>query len=174
EDEKVFAVIGIEFFYQAGADCVARQFRTPLITSEGPGDDVYARATPLLFSLQPSEDRLLHNFVQWAADDVQHRYRMAYTPTNQKQDGTWRAISLTTNDSTHKIRTRPGYQSGMPPPVRPSLEFTAINDAQEYVDLDRGDIDVVEDGVKQSIDVFQEAVAPVTIMLALDVSGSMR
>ena len=66
EDEKVFAVIGIEFFYQAGADCVARQFRTPLITSEGPGDDVYTRAAPLLFSLQPSEDRLLHNFVQWA------------------------------------------------------------------------------------------------------------
>ena len=65
-DEKVFAVIGIEFFYQAGADCVARQFRTPLITSEGPGDDVYTRAAPLLFSLQPSEDRLLHNFVQWA------------------------------------------------------------------------------------------------------------
>src|SRR5207249_4401725 len=63
---KVFAVIGIEFFYQAGADCVARQFRTPLITSEGPGDDVYTRAAPLLFSLQPSEDRLLHNFVQWA------------------------------------------------------------------------------------------------------------
>ena len=59
-------MIGIEFFYQAGADCVARQFRTPLITSEGPGDDVYTRAAPLLFSLQPSEDRLLHNFVQWA------------------------------------------------------------------------------------------------------------
>ena len=122
----------------------------------------------------PWDSKQLAEVHKAIADDVQHRYRMAYTPTNQKQDGTWRAISLTTNDSTHKIRTRPGYQSGMPPPVRPSLEFTAINDAQEYVDLDRGDIDVVEDGVKQSIDVFQEAVAPVTIMLALDGSGSMR
>ena len=108
------------------------------------------------------------------ADDVQHRYRMAYTPTNQRLDGTWRTISLTTADPAHKVRTRPGYQSGMPPPVRPSLEFTAINDAQEYVDLDRNDIDVMEDGVKQSIDVFQEAVAPVTIMFALDGSGSMK
>src|SRR5205814_4920120 len=50
----------------------------------------------------------------------------------------------------------------------------AINQAQEYVDLDRDDVDVVEDGVKQAIDVFQEAVAPVTIMLALDQSGSMK
>jgi Ca-activated chloride channel homolog len=113
----------------------------------------------------------VHNSI---ADDVQHRYRMAYTPTNQRLDGTWRAISLTTNEPTHKIRTRPGYQSGMPPPVRPSVEFTAINDAQEYVDLERDDIDVVEDGVKQNVDVFQEAVAPVKIMLALDGSGSMK
>ncbi len=62
----------------------------------------------------------------------------------------------------------------MPAPIRGAEEFTAINDAQEYVDLERDDIDVVEDGVKQTVDVFQEAVAPVTIMLALDGSGSMK
>src|SRR5436309_14240843 len=71
------------------------------------------------------------------ADDVQHRYRMAYTPTNQRQDGTWRTITLTTNDATHKIRARPGYQTAMPPPVRGALEFTAVAAAQEYVDLTR-------------------------------------
>jgi Ca-activated chloride channel homolog len=108
------------------------------------------------------------------ADDVQHRYRLAYTPTNQRQDGTWRAISLTTSDATHKIHARPGYQAAMPPPVRPSLEFTAMDNAQQYVDLTRDDLDVLEDGIKQNVDVFQEAVAPVTIMLALDQSGSMK
>ena len=108
------------------------------------------------------------------ADDVQHRYRMAYTPTNQRQDGTWRTITLTTNDPTHKIRARAGYQALNPPPVRPSLEFTATDDAEQLVDLTRDELDVIEDGVKQNVDVFQEAVAPVTIMLALDQSGSMK
>jgi Ca-activated chloride channel family protein len=108
------------------------------------------------------------------ADDVQHRYRMAYTPTNQRQDGTWREITLTTNDGTHKVRARPGYQSLNPPPVRGSLEFTATDNAQQLVDLTREELDVIEDGVAQNVDVFQEAFAPVTIMLALDQSGSMK
>jgi Ca-activated chloride channel homolog len=108
------------------------------------------------------------------ADDVQHRYRMAYTPTNQRQDGTWRVITVTTNDPAHKIHARPGYQSMMPAPVRPSIEFIAVDAAQQYVDLTRDDFDVLEDGVKQNVDVFQEAVAPVTIALALDQSGSMK
>ena len=34
--------------------------------------------------------------------------------------------------------------------------------------------DVFEDGVKQTLDTFQEAVAPISIMLAVDASGSMR
>jgi Ca-activated chloride channel homolog len=33
---------------------------------------------------------------------------------------------------------------------------------------------VVEDGVEQTVDVFQEAVSPVSIVFALDTSGSMR
>jgi len=53
------------------------------------------------------------------------------------------------------------------------VEFTAVDDALRYVDLAWDDLDVLEDGVPQTVDVFQEAVAPVTIVLALDESGSM-
>jgi Ca-activated chloride channel homolog len=122
----------------------------------------------------PWDSKQLSEAHKAIADDVQHRYRMVYTPSNQRPDGTWRTISLTTKDSTHKIRARPGYQALMPPPVRPSLEFTAIDDAQQLVDLTRDELEVVEDGVSQNVDVFQEAVAPVTLMLALDGSGSMK
>ena len=49
--------------------------------------------------------------------------------------------------------------------------MTGVN--QEYVDLTRDDLVVLEDGVAQDVDTFQEAVAPVSVVLALDASGSM-
>ncbi|MHB8671513.1 MAG: type 1 periplasmic-binding domain-containing protein, partial [Acidimicrobiales bacterium] len=73
DDDHAFAVVGIEFFYQEGADCVAREKRTPLLTSEGPTDEVFARSAPYLFSLQMSQSRLLRNFVLWA--DSRHALR---------------------------------------------------------------------------------------------------
>src|SRR6478672_12336204 len=45
--------------------------------------------------------------------------------------------------------------------------------AREPVDLTRDDLVVLEDGVAQKVDTFQEAVAPVSVVLALDASGSM-
>ena len=107
------------------------------------------------------------------AADVQHRYRLAYTPTNQRKDGAWRVISLTATDSTYKVRARPGYQALPPPPVRASVEFTATDQARAYIELGRDDLEVIEDGVPQQVDVFHEAVAPVAMVLAIDASGSM-
>jgi VWFA-related protein len=107
------------------------------------------------------------------ADDVKHQYRITYTPTNQLQDGTWRVIALETADTTHRVLARPGYRAPAPAPVRASLEFTATNDRQEHVDLTGAELQVLEDGVLQRIEVFNEAVAPVSIMLTLDGSGSM-
>jgi len=63
-DEKVFAVVGVAYF-ATGSDCVARQFRTPLLTSDGPAEASFSR-TPYLFSLGVSADRLLRNLVHWA------------------------------------------------------------------------------------------------------------
>jgi VWFA-related protein len=106
-------------------------------------------------------------------DDVKHQYRMTYTPTNQVQDGTWRVITVETANKAHRVLARPGYRAPNPAPVRAALEFTATDERQQHVDLTGTDLQVFEDGVPQKVDVFNEAVAPVSIMLVLDGSGSM-
>jgi Ca-activated chloride channel homolog len=58
--------------------------------------------------------------------------------------------------------------------VRPSLEFTMIDTNRRLLQVAAADLQVLENGVEQQIDVFQEAVAPVSIVFALDTSGSMK
>jgi VWFA-related protein len=110
---------------------------------------------------------------QRLAEDAQNRYLVTYTPSNQIADGAWRSVKVTTAPD-YKVRTRDGYLAPKPPPVHPELEFTITDAEQQYVDLSADDLVVVEDGVEQAIDAFHEAVAPVSIVLALDESGSMR
>lgn len=69
---------------------------------------------------------------------------------------------------------RPGYFAPKPPPIRPTIEFTALDPDGRYLELTAEDIEVLEDGRVQTIEGFQEAVQPVAIVLALDASGSMR
>lgn len=107
------------------------------------------------------------------AEDAQNRYLVTYTPSNQAADGAWRSVKVTTVPG-YKVRTRDGYLAPKPPPVHPELEFTITDAEQRFVDLSADDLVVVEDGVEQAIDAFHEAVAPVSIVLALDQSGSMR
>src|SRR5262245_53857597 len=107
------------------------------------------------------------------AEDAQNRYLVTYTPSNQVADGAWRSVKVTTTPG-YKVRTRDGYLAPKPPPVHPELEFTITDAEQRYVDLSADDLVVTEDGVEQAIDAFHEAVAPVSIVLALDQSGSMR
>ena len=121
----------------------------------------------------PSREEELPAVHELVADDVQQRYLITYSPENQTADGAWRRIALSTSDSSHRIRTRAGYFAPSPPPVRPSLEFTATDENRQFVDLALDDLVVFEDGVLQKVDTFQEAVAPVSIVLALDASGSM-
>ena len=107
------------------------------------------------------------------SEDARSRYRMAYTPINQRHDGTWRALDLQVREPGFVVRTRSGFTAPSPAPVRASLEFTGLNSAQQHLDVSRDDLQVIEDGVPQDIETFHEAVAPVSIMLALDASGSM-
>ena len=107
------------------------------------------------------------------AEDAQNRYLVTYTPLNQVADGAWRSVKVMTAPGL-KVRTRDGYLAPKPPPVHPELEFTITDAEQRYVDLSADDLVVVEDGVEQKIDAFHEAVAPVSLVLALDESGSMR
>ena len=69
---------------------------------------------------------------------------------------------------------RAGYFAPEPPPIRPTIEFTVQDSGRSYVDVTAEDIDVLEDDVPQKIDTFQEAVDPVSIVMALDASGSMK
>ncbi len=106
--------------------------------------------------------------------DVQYRYLLSYTPSNQRLDGTWRSIEVTTADPTQTVRFRPGYFAPAPPPIVPQIELTIRDMNRQFVDVSADDLVVVEDGVEQKIEAFQEALAPVRIALLLDASGSMR
>ena len=108
------------------------------------------------------------------AVDVQTRYLLAYTPSNQIDDGRWRAIEITTRAGDTVAQTRKGYFAKLPPPIRPFIEFTLTDGEQRYFDVSVDDLVVLEDGVEQKVDSFQEAVAPVSVVLALDSSGSIR
>jgi VWFA-related protein len=122
----------------------------------------------------PSREEELELVHDALASDVQNRYLLSYTPSNQHADGAWRKITVETTDTTNKVRARPGYFAPKPPPVRPSIEFTVTDEERRLIDVGVGDLIVTEDGVEQTVDTFQEAVTPVSIMLALDTSGSMK
>ena len=106
------------------------------------------------------------------ANDENSRYLITYTPSNQSKDGSWRAITVDVPKGFH-ARARTGYRAALPPPIRPQIEFRVTDRASGYVNVAAGDVDVLEDGVRQSIDTFQEAVDPVAISLLIDSSGSM-
>jgi VWFA-related protein len=122
----------------------------------------------------PSRDEQLTDVHDTLTDDVQNRYLITYTPKNQKTDGTWRSINVQTADTSNIIRARPGYFAPKPAPIRPRIEFTATDPGGQYLDLSKEDLEVTEDGDVQSLETFQEAVQDVSIVLALDSSGSMK
>jgi VWFA-related protein len=105
--------------------------------------------------------------------DQQTRYLITYTPTNQTKDGSWRAITFQLPPG-YKARAREGYRAPLPAPVRATMEFTITDRSRGYVSVAADDLEVVEDGVVQKIETFQEAVDPVGIALLLDASGSMN
>ncbi|MDQ3347893.1 MAG: VWA domain-containing protein [Acidobacteriota bacterium] len=122
----------------------------------------------------PSTESQLEHVHTALVDEVQNRYLLTYTPANQKQDGKWREIAVQVTDPTYKVAARPGYFAPRPPPVRPTIEFTATGPEGEYLSVSAEDLELVEDGVPQHVDTFHEASQPVSIILALDASGSMR
>ena len=121
----------------------------------------------------PRNEELAGVYDQLAAD-AQNRYLVTYTPINTARDGTWRSVKLETPVTTYLVRTRAGYRAPKPPPIRPTLEFTVTDSTGEYVEISASDLVVTENDVEQKVETFHEAVAPVSIVLALDSSGSMR
>jgi Ca-activated chloride channel homolog len=122
----------------------------------------------------PSTESQLELVHTALVDEVQNRYLLTYTPTNQTQDGKWRQIAVQLPDSTYRVSARPGYFAPKPAPVRPTIEFTATDPEGEYLTVSADDLQVLEDDVPQHVEAFHEASQPVSIVLALDASGSMR
>lgn len=123
----------------------------------------------------PARARDLVEVYDALATDAQNRYLVSYTPSNQAIDGTWRNIRLFARDDRYVLSgVREGYYAPDPPPIRPTIEFTVTDTHGRYVPVSAADLVVLEDGVEQTVDTFQEAVTPVSIILALDSSGSMR
>lgn len=108
------------------------------------------------------------------AVDAQNRYVLSFTPTNQKQNGGWRAISLATTSSELVVKTRDGYFAPKAPPIRPTLEFSVIDAGDRALEVVREDVVVKEDGIEQKVETFQEADDPIQMILTLDESGSMK
>ena len=122
----------------------------------------------------PSRDFQISDMHQLISEDVQQRYLLTYTPTNQALDGTWRSIALRTDNPAHVIKVRSGYRAPAPPPIRPQIELTVRDLNRAMLDITPTDLGVFEDGVEQKVEAFQEALTPVSIMLVLDSSGSMK
>jgi Ca-activated chloride channel family protein len=122
----------------------------------------------------PSRDTQLADVHKLIAEDVQQRYVVSYTPINKKRDGTWRAIKLMASNPDYTVRVRPGYRAPAPAPIRPQVELTIRDLSRRLIDVTPADLEVLEDGAPQKIEAFQEALSPVSIVLALDESGSMR
>jgi VWFA-related protein len=121
----------------------------------------------------PPREPDLVGIADQVATDAHSRYLITYTPANQKKDGTWRQVTVDVPGG-YRVRTRAGYLAPRPPPIRPALEFTVTDYSHSFVDITADDLEVVEDNVAQTVDTFQEAVDPVSIVMALDSSGSMK
>ena len=122
----------------------------------------------------PRDEPQLAKAYETIATEVQHRYFLTYTPHNQRRDGTWRQITVNVTKPGLKVRARPGYTAPKAPPVHPVIEFTAVGASNEPAAVTLDNLLVVEDGVDQDVQTFEEAVNPVTVVLALDASGSMK
>jgi Ca-activated chloride channel family protein len=122
----------------------------------------------------PSRDEELPHVYDAIASDVQQRYLLGYTPTNQTIDGGWRAVAVHTTDPSQVVHVRPGYFAPKPPPVTATIEFTIENTDRRPVDVAADDLQIFEDGVPQTLEAFEEATAPLALVLAVDTSGSMR
>jgi VWFA-related protein len=126
-------------------------------------------------ALFPSREEQLPEVHEAIAADVYSRYLLTYTPTNQVPDGTYRTIRVDVADPSYKVVARKGYTAPRPPPIRPTIEFSATAvEPGAAVALGAADLTVTEDGVAQRVESFQEANAPISIVLAMDASGSIK
>ena len=122
----------------------------------------------------PSREEQLPDVYDTIVADVHSRYLLTYTPPLREPDGRFRKIRVEVTDPGLTVRARDGYFAPSPPPIRPTIEFSARSERDTYATLALDDLQLTEDDVPQTVDVFQEVNAPISIALALDASGSVK
>ena len=122
----------------------------------------------------PSREEQLPDVYDTIVADVHSRYLLTYTPSQQQLDGRFRKIRVVVTDPQLVVRARDGYFAPRPPPIRPTIEFSARSERDGAATLSLDDLELTEDNVPQTVDAFQETNAPISIALALDASGSVK
>jgi Ca-activated chloride channel family protein len=122
----------------------------------------------------PAREDQLPDVYENITADVHSRYLLTYTPSHQAPDGRFRSIRVVVPDPELTVRARDGYMAPSPPPIRPTLEFSARGEGNNGTTLTLDDLELTEDDVPQTPDVFQEVNGSISIALALDASGSIK
>ena len=122
----------------------------------------------------PSREEQLPDVYETITANVHSRYLLTYTPEQQEPDGRFRRIRVAVDDPEYSVKAREGYFAPSPPPVRPTIEFSARSEVERSMPLQLRDLELIEDEVPQTVEAFQEANTPISIALALDGSGSVK
>ena len=77
-----------------------------------------------------------------------------------------RELGLRLDGLLEQLPRAEGIEAPQPPPIRPTIEFSATGDSEALDALAVSDLVVTEDGVPQTLESFQEAVAPMSIVMA--------
>ncbi len=87
---------------------------------QGPAHDTgaqiirdFALKTGGRFFASPGGSKLRDAF-ELTVDELRNQYTIVYEPTNEKQDGKWRAVNVTMSNPNFTARTRPGYYAPKP------------------------------------------------------------
>lgn len=171
-----------ETTYDAAIDAVARSQTTVYVIGIGGVAGISIRGERLLRQIAertggrtffPPREVDLGPVATDVIADAHSRYLVTYMPSNRRKDGSWREVVVEVPDGLRAV-TRAGYFAPKPPPIRPTVEFTVTNAFRDFVNVTLDDVEVFEDDEPQVIDTFQEAVDPVSIVMAIDSSGSLR
>lgn len=73
----------------------------------------FALKTGGRFFPSPGGSKLRDAF-ELTVDELRNQYTIVYEPTNEKQDGKWRAVNVTLNNPSFTARTRQGYYAPKP------------------------------------------------------------
>jgi hypothetical protein len=126
---------------------------------------------PILLPRPRRAAREVHDVL---TEDVQNRYLVTYTPLNQRARRHVARDQRETHDPTHVVRTRARVLRPEAAADQAGHRVHRHRSVGQLPEPDGRRSRGLENGQVQQLESFQEAVQPVSVVLALDASGSMR